>query len=77
MGGDVDLATIIPVIPQTGSGTRNDFLADLKAANGGVARDARRNPNPPTAEEHDPTGITSVELTGQCDRTALRPAATP
>ncbi|MBN9620237.1 MAG: substrate-binding domain-containing protein, partial [Actinobacteria bacterium] len=47
--------TIHPLIPQSGSGTRNFFLADLQAANGG---------NPVTlgscvrtVEEHDPTGI--------------------
>jgi phosphate transport system substrate-binding protein len=48
--------TIHPIIPQSGSGTRNFFLADLQAAEG--------LPNPPApgpctriAEEHDPTGI--------------------
>jgi ABC-type phosphate transport system substrate-binding protein len=47
--------TIHPLIPQSGSGTRNFFLADLQAANGG---------NPitlgscvRTVQEHDPTGI--------------------
>lgn len=49
-------ATIHPLIPQPGSGTRNFFLADLQAAEG--------LPNPPSpgsctrvVEEHDPTGI--------------------
>jgi hypothetical protein len=52
-GGSTD--TIHPLIPQSGSGTRNFFLADLQAANGGTAV----NPGTcvRTVEEHDPTGI--------------------
>jgi ABC-type phosphate transport system substrate-binding protein len=48
-------ATIHPLIPQSGSGTRNFFLADLQAANGGTVV----NPGTcvRTVEEHDPTGI--------------------
>jgi PBP superfamily domain len=46
---------IHPLLPQSGSGTRTFFLADLQAANGGTAV------NPGTCvrsvEEHDPTGI--------------------
>jgi periplasmic binding family protein len=49
---------IVPVIPQTGSGTRNDFLADLQACNGGTALTLAGNVK--TSEEHDPTGITGV-----------------
>jgi ABC-type phosphate transport system substrate-binding protein len=43
--------TIIPVIPQPGSGTRNFFLADLGLANVGTGCTEQ-------AEEHDPTGVT-------------------
>jgi ABC-type phosphate transport system substrate-binding protein len=35
--GPAPTATIKPYLPQAGSGTRNFFLADLQAANGGVA----------------------------------------
>ncbi len=50
---------IIPILPQTGSGTRNDFLADLQNNfNGGVALTLASDVV--TAEEHDPTAITSV-----------------
>lgn len=50
--------TILPVLPQTGSGTRNDFLADLKAQNGNVDVPLT-NPNIITSEEHDPTAISA------------------
>ena len=47
--------TIHPLIPQSGSGTRNAFLADLATVNGGAT------PTPGacvrTVEEHDPTGV--------------------
>jgi hypothetical protein len=48
-------ATIHPLIPQTGSGTRNFFLADLQAANNGTVV----NPGTcvRTVQEHDPSGI--------------------
>ncbi|UQX88402.1 substrate-binding domain-containing protein [Jatrophihabitans telluris] len=49
---------IVPVIPQTGSGTRNDFLNDLAVANGNTAITLGANVR--TAEEHDPTGVTGV-----------------
>jgi ABC-type phosphate transport system substrate-binding protein len=51
-------ATIVPLIPQSGSGTRNFFLADLQAANSGTAV----NPGlcVGTVQEHDPTGILSA-----------------
>jgi ABC-type phosphate transport system substrate-binding protein len=48
-------ATIHPLIPQSGSGTRNFFLADLQAANGGTAITLGACVR--TVEEHDPTGI--------------------
>lgn len=48
---------IVPIIPQTGSGTRNDFIADLVACSGQPVTLAS---NVVTGEEHDPTAITSV-----------------
>ncbi|HVY08632.1 MAG TPA: substrate-binding domain-containing protein [Mycobacteriales bacterium] len=47
--------TIHPLIPQSGSGTRNFFLADLQAANGGSA--VTLGSCVRTVQEHDPTGI--------------------
>jgi ABC-type phosphate transport system substrate-binding protein len=49
---------IIPEIPQSGSGTRNTFLADLQAANGGTAI-TLGNPNLITVEENDFSSLTS------------------
>lgn len=50
---------IVPVLPQTGSGTRNDFLADLQNNfNGGTA--ISLGANVVTGEEHDPVGITGI-----------------
>jgi hypothetical protein len=48
-------ANVQPFIPQTGSGTRNFFLADLQAANGGTAITLGANVG--TMQEHDPTLI--------------------
>jgi hypothetical protein len=48
-------STIHPLIPQSGSGTRNFFLADLQAANGGTAITLGGCVR--TVQEHDPTGI--------------------
>ena len=48
-------ATIKPYIPQSGSGTRNFFLADLQAANGGTAITLGSNVLP--MQEHDPANI--------------------
>jgi len=47
--------TIIPLIPQSGSGTRSKFLADLQAANGGTA--ITLGSCVVTSEENDPTAI--------------------
>jgi len=47
--------TIHPLLPQSGSGTRNFFLADLQAANGGTAITLGSCVR--TVQEHDPTGI--------------------
>jgi ABC-type phosphate transport system substrate-binding protein len=49
---------IVPILPQVGSGTRNDFLADLKIANGGV--DVPLTSTVRTSEEHDPTAISAM-----------------
>jgi ABC-type phosphate transport system substrate-binding protein len=50
---------IVPVIPQTGSGTRNDFLADLaNTCNGGTA--VTLAGNVAVGEEHDPGAITGI-----------------
>jgi ABC-type phosphate transport system substrate-binding protein len=51
-------STIIPLIPQTGSGTRSTFLADLQAANGGTA--ITLGSNVVTVEENDPTSLTGA-----------------
>jgi hypothetical protein len=48
-------ATIHPLIPQAGSGTRNFFLADIVAAHGSGS--ATPGPCTRQVEEHDPTGI--------------------
>jgi ABC-type phosphate transport system substrate-binding protein len=54
--------TIVPILPQSGSGTRNFFIADLKAANGGV--DVVLAPSViQTAQEHDPIAITGLSAT--------------
>jgi hypothetical protein len=56
--GGGSAATIIPEIPQAGSGTRNTFLADLQAANGNVAI-TLTNPNLITVEENDYVSLTT------------------
>lgn len=53
--GGTGNSTIHPLIPQSGSGTRNFFLADLQAANGGTAITLGGCVR--TVQEHDPTGI--------------------
>lgn len=55
--GGTSTATIHPLIPQSGSGTRSFFLSDLQAANGGNAITLGACVR--TVEEHDPTGIYS------------------
>ena len=54
--GGTSTATIIPQIPQGGSGTGDTFRADLKAANGGV--DVPIGTCVQTVQENDPTSIT-------------------
>jgi hypothetical protein len=47
--------SIVPFLPQSGSGTRNFFLDDLAAANGGTALTLGSNVQ--SMQEHDPTPI--------------------
>ncbi len=47
--------TIVPMIPQSGSGTRNFFLAELKAANGNV--DVVLAGSVQSVQEHDPAPV--------------------
>jgi ABC-type phosphate transport system substrate-binding protein len=54
--GGTSTDTIIPAIPQAGSGTRSTFLSELQAANGGTA--ITLGGCVVTVEENDPTGIT-------------------
>jgi hypothetical protein len=56
--GPAEADAIVPILPQVGSGTRNDFLADLKTANGGV--DVALASTVRTSEEHDPTAISGL-----------------
>lgn len=51
-------STIIPEIPQSGSGTGDTFRADLKAANGNV--DVALGGCVQTVEENDPSSITGA-----------------
>ena len=53
--GSAPTATIHPYLPQSGSGTRNFFLADLQAANGGTAITLAASVA--LMQEHDPTLI--------------------
>jgi len=53
--GGTSTDTVIPVIPQSGSGTRNFFIADLTAALPGFALGACVQ----TGQEHDPSSIYS------------------
>jgi ABC-type phosphate transport system substrate-binding protein len=55
--GPAPTAAIKPFIPQAGSGTRNFFLADLKAANNNV--DVTLSSSVQTMQEHDPALIMS------------------
>jgi ABC-type phosphate transport system substrate-binding protein len=52
---------IVPIIPQAGSGTRNDFIADLKTLTGvDLSAAGALAANVKTGEEHDPAAITTV-----------------
>jgi ABC-type phosphate transport system substrate-binding protein len=57
---------IVPLIPQTGSGTRNDFTADLQNTyNGGTAIALASDVQ--TVQEHDPAGITTAQVASGTD----------
>jgi ABC-type phosphate transport system substrate-binding protein len=53
--GGTSSETIHPVVPQTGSGTRQFFLDQLTAANGGTP--ITLGPCVVTSQEHDPTPV--------------------
>lgn len=55
--GGTSSNTIIPIIPQSGSGTRSSFLADLNAANGSTVT---LGSCVVTAEENDPAAIATA-----------------
>lgn len=67
--GGTSTNKIIPIVPQSGSGTRSTFLADLQAANGGTA--VTPGSCVVTAEENDPSAITGAIAVGE---TTPRPA---
>jgi ABC-type phosphate transport system substrate-binding protein len=54
--------TIIPIIPQPGSGTRSTFLADIGAA-AGLSGSVTPGSCSTIGEENDPTAITSLSST--------------
>jgi hypothetical protein len=66
--GDSNSGTIIPVIPQSGSGTRNFFESDLGLSDTTVTNDTYSASNTSgciqVSEEHDPTGITHAHQPG-------------
>ena len=55
--GGTSSAAIVPIIPQSGSGTRSTFLSDIETAAGQST--ITLGPAVKTAEENDPTAITS------------------
>jgi ABC-type phosphate transport system substrate-binding protein len=62
--GPCPACTIVPLVPQPGSGTRNTFLADLQSANGGVP--VVLGPNVRQGiEENDPFAITTLNATDE------------
>jgi hypothetical protein len=61
--GGTSTDTIIPIIPQSGSGTRNDFVASLTAALGSAVN-INTTSCVQTAQEHDPAGITAAHVFG-------------
>ncbi len=62
--GGTSTETIIPIIPQSGSGTRNDFISSLTAAPGQHAVNINTTTCVQTAQEHDPAGITAAHVFG-------------
>jgi ABC-type phosphate transport system substrate-binding protein len=71
--GGASTNPIIPVIPQSGSGTRNFFIADLVAA---VPTFTLGN-CAVVSEEHDPTGITHAVSTNSALNTVTYPNTYP
>jgi hypothetical protein len=59
--------TIIPLVPQTGSGTRSTFLGDLGITNPG--------PCVQTVEENDPTALTNAVETANSVEATTTPAS--
>ncbi|HEX4863986.1 MAG TPA: hypothetical protein VFV02_07935, partial [Acidimicrobiales bacterium] len=62
--GPCPACTIVPMVPQPGSGTRNTFLADLQSFNGGVPVVLGANVRQ-GIEENDPFAITTLNATDQ------------
>jgi PBP superfamily domain len=62
--GPCPACTIVPMIPQPGSGTRNTFLADLQKFNSGVPVTLGANVRQ-GIEENDPFAITTLNATDQ------------
>ena len=60
--GPCPACTIVPMIPQPGSGTRNTFLADLQKFNSGVPVTLGANVRQ-GIEENDPFAITNLSAT--------------
>ena len=58
----VPACTIVPMVPQPGSGTRNTFLADLQKFNSGVPVTLGANVRQ-GIEENDPFAITNLSAT--------------
>src|SRR5438270_792124 len=60
--GPCPACTIVPMVPQPGSGTRNTFLADLAKFNSGVPVTLGANVRQ-GIEENDPFSITNLSAT--------------
>jgi ABC-type phosphate transport system substrate-binding protein len=78
--GGTSSDAIIPIIPQSGSGTRNTFIADLETAEGVTS--LTLGTCVITGEENDPTAITSLTGTtnpngGTCSPTCAADAIEP
>lgn len=61
--GGTSTDTIIPIIPQSGSGTRNDFISSLNTALGSTVN-INTTTCVQTGQEHDPAGITKAHVFG-------------
>jgi hypothetical protein len=68
--GGTSTDTIIPIVPQVGSGTRKTFLADIGVTTPGACVE--------TGEENDPTAIAAAtDQTGNTDATPSKDAIEP